>query len=372
MQQINPSYQPIRMIISGGGTGGHLFPAIAIAQKVMELSPESEVRFVGALGKLEMEKVPKYGFQITGLNIAGLQRKNMLKNLSLPFKIISSLAKARGIVKTFKPHIAVGVGGYASGPLLWAAEKKKVPTLLQEQNSFPGITNKLLAPKAKKICVAFSGMEKFFQKEKLVITGNPIRENLVASGKTEACQALGLDPSKPTILSIGGSLGAGTINKALEAGLPQFVNADVNLIWQTGKYYISGIEERVGTQPDNIKISAFIEDMGQAYSAADLVISRAGALSISEITALKKPSLLVPSPNVAEDHQTKNAMALVNEKAALLVKDADAGNDLVSTALELVSNQEKLSELSDNANKMAKHEAALHIANEIFKLAHGE
>ncbi|MCB0738412.1 MAG: undecaprenyldiphospho-muramoylpentapeptide beta-N-acetylglucosaminyltransferase [Bacteroidetes bacterium] len=363
-------YKPIKMIISGGGTGGHLFPAIAIAQKVMELSPESEVMFVGALGKIEMEKVPQYGYPIEGLNIAGIQRSNMLKNLSLPGKILGSIRKSKRIVKQFKPNIAVGVGGYASGPLLWVAERKGIPTLLQEQNSYPGITNKLLAGKAHKICVAFPGMEKFFKAKKLVLTGNPVRENLKPQSQAEALEKLGLDPNKKTILSIGGSLGARTINNAIEQRIDEIKAANVNFIWQTGKYYVAGIKERVTNVPDNIKISAFIDDMSTAYAAADLVISRAGALSISEITYLSKPSILVPSPNVAEDHQTKNAMVLVNEQAAKMVKDVDAVESLIPTALELLNDQVELNKLSEKANGLAKRNAAQEIAEEIFKAAH--
>lgn len=365
----NQTYPTIRMVISGGGTGGHLFPAIAIAQKVKELSPDSEVLFVGAEGKIEMEKVPKYGYKIEGLWISGFHRGQLLRNVNLPFKVISSLLKARRIVKSFKPQIAVGVGGYASGPLLFMAGKSGVPTLLQEQNSYPGVTNKLLAGKAKKICVAFPGMEKFFDKNKLVETGNPVRTNIKRISKAEASEELGFDANKPTILVIGGSLGARSINNALEANLKMLKQSDVQVLWQCGKIYIDGLKERIGKElPSNILLTDFINDMDVAYGAADLVVSRAGALSISEITYLAKPSIMVPSPNVAEDHQTKNAMVLSNSQAAQLVLDKDAKETLIPTMLDLVKQPSELQTMASHAEKLAKPDAALHIVNEIFSL----
>lgn len=366
------TYRPIKMIISGGGTGGHLFPAIAIAQKVKELSPESEVHFVGANGKIEMEKVPQYGFSIDGLWITGFHRGQLARNANLPFKVASSILKARQLVRKFKPDIAVGVGGYASGPLLWVAGKRGVPTLLQEQNSYPGITNKLLAPKASKICVAFPGMEKYFQASKLVETGNPIRKNIQSIDKTTARDQLGLDPNKKTLLVIGGSLGARALNEAMAKHLQALKNASVQVLWQTGKLYYEELTSRLSEQlNDDIKLTAFIDDMNLAYGCADLVVSRAGALSISEITFLGKPSILVPSPNVAEDHQTKNARVLVAHGAAVMVKDGEALDLMVATALELMSNQEALETMQAKSLELAKPNAAQHIAEEIFRIANG-
>jgi len=357
------------MAISGGGTGGHLFPAIAIAQKVKEMSPESEVLFVGAEGKMEMEKVPKYGFTIKGLWISGFNRQSMMKNISLPFKLISSLTKAMGIIRKFKPDIAIGVGGYASGPLLWAANRKGIPTMLQEQNSFPGITNKMLAPRAKKICVAFDGMDRFFAKDKLVKTGNPIRENIRLIEKTTARKKTGFDPNQKTILIVGGSLGARTLNEAMKAHLDALLQSGVQVLWQTGKLYYDQINAEIGERlTDKIKITAFIDDMDAAYGAADLVISRAGALSISELTYLGKACILVPSPNVAEDHQTKNAMALVETGAAILVNDKEAVQQLVPKALEVLQDESQIEQLEKQAKNLAMPNAAEHIAQEIFKL----
>lgn len=363
------TYPAIRMVISGGGTGGHLFPAIAIAQRVKELSPLSEVLFVGANGKIEMDKVPQYGFEIIGLWISGFYRGKMLRNLNLPFKVISSLMKSFGIVRKFKPQIAVGVGGYASGPLLFAAGKKGVPTLLQEQNSYPGITNKLLASQAKKICVAFPDMEKYFDKSKLVETGNPIRSNIKKLSKTEAAPKLGFDPNKPILLVIGGSLGARTINNSIEKNLDALIQSGVQMLWQCGKIYLESLKERIGKKlPTQIQLTDFINDMDVAYGSADLVISRAGALSISELTFLNKPSVLVPSPNVAEDHQTKNAQVLANNGAAELIKDVNAEVELIARSLKLVNEKEKLEQMSQKAAELAKPNAAGEIVNQIFEL----
>ncbi|MFY0674157.1 MAG: undecaprenyldiphospho-muramoylpentapeptide beta-N-acetylglucosaminyltransferase [Bacteroidia bacterium] len=357
------------MVISGGGTGGHLFPAIAIAQRVKELSPNSEVLFVGAKGKIEMDKVPQYGFDIKGLWISGFYRGQMLRNLNLPFKLISSLLKSFGIVRKFKPQIAVGVGGYASGALLFAAGRKGVPTLLQEQNSYPGVTNKLLASKAKKICVAFPGMEKYFEKNKLVETGNPIRSNIKKLSKESAAEQLGFAPKKPVILVIGGSLGARTINNAIEKNLDLLINSGVQMLWQCGKIYLDGLKERIGNKlPPQIQLTDFINDMDVAYGSADLVISRAGALSISELTFLNKPSVLVPSPNVAEDHQTKNAQVLAENGAAELIEDAKAEVALIPRSLELVKENDKLAQMSHKAAELAKPNAADEIAKQIFEL----
>ena len=364
------TYPPIRMIISGGGTGGHLFPAIAIAQKIMELNPESQIHFVGAKGKIEMEKVPKYGFNIDGLWISGFYRGHMLRNVSLPFKVISSLLKSKQLVRKFKPDVAVGVGGYASGPLLWIAGKSGVPTLLQEQNSYPGITNKLLASKASKICVAFPGMDKYFSRTKLVTTGNPIRQNIQKIEKSAARKQLQFDPSRKTLLIIGGSLGARSVNEAVAHNIQLLKDSGVQVLWQTGKLYFEELQERLKGQLDsNIHITAFIDDMNLAYGCADLVISRAGALSISEITYLGKASVMVPSPNVAEDHQTKNANVLVEHHAARLIKDKEALEKLIPETLDLLSNEEQLKTMEAKSTSLAKPDAATHIAEEIFKLA---
>jgi len=363
------TYPTIKMVISGGGTGGHLFPAIAIAQKVKELSPNSEILFVGALGKLEMEKVPQYGFAIKGLWISGFNRSAMLKNLNLPFKVISSLWNSFKIIRKFKPQIAVGVGGYASGPLLYAAGKKGIPTLLQEQNSFPGVTNKMLASRASKICVAFPGMEKYFDAHKLVETGNPIRANIKTISKNDAAKFFGLAAETRTILVIGGSLGARTLNNALEQNLDKLVESGYQIIWQCGKIYEKELVERIQNKlTKNIIVTAFIADMDAAYSLADLVISRSGALSISEITFLGKASIMVPSPNVAEDHQTKNAKVLVDYGAAKLITDKNAVSELVTTALDLLGNEAEIRKMEQKALELAKPNAAQLIANEIFNM----
>lgn len=361
--------KPIRLIISGGGTGGHIFPAIAIANAVKELSPDSEILFVGAEGKMEMEKVPAAGYKIVGLNIAGLQRKLTLKNLSFPFKLILSMLKARNIVGDFKPDVAVGVGGYASGPLLRTAASKGIPTLIQEQNSYPGITNKLLAKKAHKICVAYEGMEQFFPKEKIILTGNPVRQEVVKlEGKREeAITYFGLNSSKKTLLVIGGSLGARTINQSINTSLELFENANLQVIWQTGKTYFEEASEAVKNY-SSIKVFAFISKMDYAYAVADCVVSRAGALSVSELCLVKKASILVPSPNVSEDHQTKNAMALVNKSAAILIKDNEAVEKIGHEVINLIQNSTKRSQLENEIGKMAYKNSAELIAKEVLKL----
>jgi UDP-N-acetylglucosamine--N-acetylmuramyl-(pentapeptide) pyrophosphoryl-undecaprenol N-acetylglucosamine transferase len=361
--------QPPRIIISGGGTGGHIFPAIAIANAVKEKHPNAEILFVGAKGKMEMEKVPAAGYKIVGLTIAGLQRRLTLKNLSFPFKVIKSIWDAKKIVKEFKPDVAIGVGGYASGPLLRTAGSMNVPTLIQEQNSYPGITNKLLAKKAAKICVAYDNMDRFFPKEKIILTGNPVRKDIIElhASKEEALAFFGLKKNKPTILVIGGSLGARTINESILAYIKQYETQDVQVIWQTGKLFIDKAEEATKNST-HIKAQAFITRMDLAYTAADIIISRAGALSISELCLVKKPCILVPSPNVSEDHQTKNAMSLVNKLAAVLVKDNEAISNLGAKSLELINNKVLRDELSNNIAALGKPNAANDICEEVLKL----
>lgn len=360
-----------KIIISGGGTGGHIFPAIAIANALKAISPNCEILFVGANGRMEMEKVPAAGYQIEGLNISGMQRGSILKNLGLPFKIIASVRKSMQIIARFKPNVVVGVGGYASGPLLYAASLKGVPYLIQEQNSYAGITNRFLGKKAQKICVAFDGMETFFPGDKLIKTGNPVRKNIVdiAGRRFAGAELLKLDPLKKTILFTGGSLGAGTINKSIEKHLSAIIAKDVQIIWQTGKYYFAGIIQRLGPNPHpNVHILAFLNKMDLAYAAADVIIARAGAGTIAELCLVNKPVILVPSPNVAEDHQTKNALALVKHGAAILVKDALAEDTLVATTLQLLSDKEKSISLSQNIGKLAQAEADMVIAKEVLKL----
>lgn len=358
-----------RIIISGGGTGGHIYPAIAIANAIKVVHPNAEILFVGAEGRMEMQKVPAAGYSIIGLNIAGFQRELTLKNLSFPFKVIKSLFRAKQIVRDFKPDVAVGVGGYASGPLLWAAASLGVPTLIQEQNSYAGITNKLLAAKAKKICVAYSQMEKFFPANKLIFTGNPVRQDIinVQSKQAEAIAFFGLNPAKPIVLVIGGSLGARTLNESVEAGLEQWQTEDCQVLWQTGKWFHQRAVE-VAKNYNNIKVFEFINRMDWAYSVADIVVSRAGALSVSELCLVQKPAILVPSPNVAEDHQTKNAMALVEQNAALLVSDADARTKLLSQVFSLLKNNDLQQNLRHNIGTLAKPAAATEIAAEVLKL----
>lgn len=363
----------IRIIISGGGTGGHIFPAVSIANAIKEQHPEAEILFVGAEGRMEMQRVPAAGYQIIGLPVAGFDRKHLLKNISVLIKLMKSQIKARRIIKEFKPDAAVGVGGYASGPTLKVAGSMGIPTLIQEQNSYAGVTNKLLAKKACKICVAYEGMERFFDKEKIILTGNPVRQNLLNQqmSRKDAIRSFNLDPTKKTVLIVGGSLGARTINNCVLNGLDQIRQSGVQFIWQTGKFYINEAKEKVG-QAENypmLHTTDFITDMAAAYSAADLVISRAGAGSISEFCLLGKPVILVPSPNVAEDHQTKNALALVAKDAALYIKDAEASEKLLKTAIETVQQPETLKKLSTNIAKLAFKDSANTIAEEVWKLA---
>ena len=363
----------IRIIISGGGTGGHIFPAVSIANAIKEMRPEAEILFVGAEGRMEMHRVPAAGYQIKGLPVAGFDRKNLLKNIPVLIKLFKSQRLARKIVKDFRPHAAVGVGGYASGPTLKVAGSMGIPTLLQEQNSYAGVTNKLLAKQAKKICVAYEGMERFFDKEKIILTGNPVRQGLLRPtlGREEAVASFGLDPDKQTVLILGGSLGARTINQCLMNQLDKVRTSGVQFIWQTGKIYIDEARAavaRAGELP-MLHVTDFISDMATAYSAADLIISRAGAGSISEFCLLRKPVILVPSPNVAEDHQTKNALALVNKNAALYVKDAEADSILLDKAIEAVGQPELLNNLSKNIAELAFTDSANVIAKEVIQLA---
>lgn len=360
-----------RIIISGGGTGGHIFPAIAIAEAIKRAEPNAQFLFVGAKGRMEMERVPKAGYDIRGLWITGIQRSLSLKNLSFPFKLISSLWNARKIVKEFKPDLAIGVGGYASGPLLKVASGLNIPSVIQEQNSYPGITNKLLAKSVDKICVAYEGMDRWFPKEKIVLTGNPVREAVVnLSGKREAAaKYFNLSPDIPTLVVVGGSLGARTINESIEAGLPEIAGSGFQLIWQTGKLYAEQAMSAVAKLNDEKIITLpFIDRMDYAYAMANVLVSRAGAMSVSEICLVAKPAILVPSPNVAEDHQTKNARALADQNAAILVRDADARKDLVSQAIELLSSKQKQEELSNKASKMAFANASDKIASEVISL----
>lgn len=364
--------KPLKVILSGGGTGGHIFPAVAIANEIKKLVPHAEILFVGALGKMEMEKVPAAGYKIIGVPIAGFQRKFTLANLKLPFLIIQSLLKTRKIINDFKPDVVVGTGGYASGPLLKAATNKGVPALLQEQNSYAGITNKILSKKASKICVAYEGMENFFPADKIILTGNPVRQDLkdVKRLRNEALEYFKLDPTKKTILVIGGSLGARTINEAVGAGLQKLSDNNIQLIWQTGKGYIETAKQQTASFANkNIYALDFISRMDLAYAAADIVVSRAGASSVSELCNIGIPSILVPSPNVAEDHQTKNAMALVKKDAALLVTDAVAKEKLIDTAIDLINDTSKQVSLTNNISQMAFYNSANVIAHEVLKLA---
>lgn len=360
-----------KVIISGGGTGGHIFPAVAIANKIKQVYPGCEILFVGAEGKMEMEKVPKAGYKIVGLPIRGLQRKLTLANLAFPFKLWKSLRMAKKIIREFQPQIAIGVGGYASAATLRVASRLGVPTLIQEQNSYPGITNKWLAGRAKTICVAYEGLDRFFPVEKIVLTGNPVRMDMVAiDGKRDKAFAhFGLNPSKKTVLIIGGSLGAKTLNESFRNDLEKIIQADVQLIWQCGKIYLDSLKPLVEKyQSPLIYLSDFVYEMDLAYSAADVVVSRAGAISVSEVCLVGKPVILVPSPNVAEDHQTKNAMALVNKNAAILVKDIDAASQLTAKTLELLTDSTHRIELSKRIKELAIADAPERILKEIEKL----
>lgn len=372
-------YKPLRVIISGGGTGGHIFPAISIANKLKELNPATEILFVGAIGKMEMEKVPAAGYKIVGLPIVGMQRqlnlRNLVNDIQVPFRILKSIAMARKLIRQFKPDIAIGVGGYASAPLLWAATGMKVPALIQEQNGFAGLTNKLLGKRVQKICVAYEGMEKFFPADRIVMSGNPIRQEVstppTPEMKAEAMAFYGLDPAKKHLFIVGGSLGSGTLNRAMRKwiadGCPG--GADLEVIWQCGKYYKKGVDAFLADNPcPHVRLFDFIARMDLAYAAADAVVTRSGASTVSELCAMHKAAIFVPSPNVAEDHQTHNAMALVRHDAALIVKDAEAREKLLATAVELLADPDRIARLERNAGGMALTEAAEVICNEAYKL----
>ena len=364
----------LRVIISGGGTGGHIFPAVSIANAVKAMRPDAKILFVGALGRMEMQRVPAAGYEIIGLPICGFDRKNLLKNVKVLYKIWKSQHMAKKIIKDFRPQVAVGVGGYASGPTLNKAAAMGIPCLIQEQNSYAGVTNKLLAKKAEKICVAYEGMERFFPADKIILTGNPVRQALLDTTITreDAIRSFGLDPEKKTILLVGGSLGARTINESMLRHLDLIKESGLQFIWQTGKYYSAEINERLtGQDLPNMKVTDFITDMGAAYRAADLVISRAGASSISEFCLIGKPVILVPSTNVAEDHQTKNALALSTRDAAIYIKDAEAPDVLIQTAIDTVNDDTKLKSLSENVLKLALPDSANIIAKEVINLANG-
>ena len=363
----------LRIIISGGGTGGHIFPAISIANAIKELYPETDILFVGAEGRMEMQRVPAAGYPIKGLPVAGFNRKNLFNNIPVLFKLFKSQRMARQIIKEFNPHAAVGVGGYASGPTLKVAGSIGIPTLLQEQNSYAGVTNKLLAKQASKICVAYEGMERFFDKEKIMLTGNPVRQGLLnqSISREDAIRSFRLDPHKKTVLILGGSLGARSINQCMIENLSRIKECDVQFIWQTGKIYIEDALSAIAQAGElsMLHVTDFISDMATAYRASDLIISRAGAGSISEFCLLGKPVILVPSPNVAEDHQTKNALALVNKNAALYIKDEYAQEALLNKAIETVKQPDLLNDLSKNIIQLAFSDSANIIAKEVIKLA---
>lgn len=373
-------YKALRVIISGGGTGGHIFPAVSIGHKLKQLNPATEILFVGAEGKMEMEKVPADGFRIVGLPMVGMQRqlsaRNILSNLTVPFRVLDSIRRARNIVKEFKPDVVIGVGGYASAPLLWAATSMKIPAVIQEQNGFAGLTNKILSKRVQSICVAYDGMERFFPKEKIIKSGNPIREAVShpasAQMKADGVELYGLDPAKKHLFVVGGSLGSRTLNNAVEHwiqdGCPG--GEDVDIIWQCGKYYKKGVDAFMAEHPDltSVRPYDFIARMDLAYAAADVVISRSGASSVSELCAMGKATVFVPSPNVAEDHQTHNALALVRKEAAMLVKDEEALEELMPTAIGLLRNDERRSVLEKHAESLALRSAAQVICDEVYKL----
>ena len=375
-------YGKLKVIISGGGTGGHIFPALSIADKLKELNPETEILFVGAAGRMEMEKVPAAGYRIEGLPMAGLQRKLTLSNFALPFKVLKSISMAKGLIREFKPDIAIGVGGYASAPLLWAAGRLGVPTLIQEQNGYAGLTNKIVGKKAKSICVAYDGMERFFPADRIVFSGNPIRKEIVPATeemRKEAMEFYGLDPQKKHIFIVGGSLGSGTLNNAMKKWISDGCPGGdgIEIIWQCGKFYKPSVDAFMkeaeaaglgGAVLKQIQHSDFIKRMDLAYAAADVVISRSGASSVSELCAAHKATIFVPSPNVAEDHQTHNAMALVNKDAAVLVKDAEAVEKLLPAACALTENPERIAQLEKNIAVLAKTDAAMTIAEEVYRV----
>ena len=375
IDEVTSPQKELRVIISGGGTGGHIFPAVSIANAIKAQRPDAKILFVGAIGRMEMQRVPAAGYEIKGLPICGFDRKNLLKNIKVLYMIWKSQRMAKQIIREFKPQVAVGVGGYASGPTLNKAAAMGIPCLIQEQNSYAGVTNKLLAKKAEKICVAYEGMERFFPAEKIILTGNPVRQALLDAtiSREEAIKAQALDPAKKTILLVGGSLGARTINESVLQHLDLVRSSNVQFIWQTGKYYSAEIAKRLqGMEIPNLKVTDFITDMGAAYRAADLVISRAGASSISEFCLIGKPVILVPSPNVAEDHQTKNALALSTKDAAIYVKDSEAPSTLLELAVKTVNDEARLKSLSENILKLALPDSAKIIADEVIRLAEGK
>ncbi len=364
-------HQANRIIISGGGTGGHIFPAISIANALRKVEPGIEILFVGAEGRMEMEKIPAHGYPIIGLPVAGINRKNLLRNFGVLARLLKSLMKARRIIKDFKPDVAVGVGGYASGPVLRQAGRMGIPTLIQEQNSYAGVTNKLLAERASVICVAYDGMEKFFPSARIVRTGNPVRQNFdnLESLRKEALEYFRLDGHLPVILVLGGSLGAGSINNCLSGNIEVLRDCDCQWLWQTGKYYYENVKGLVSASfCENVSVHGFIDRMDLAYAAADIIVSRAGAGTISELCLVGKPAILVPSPNVAEDHQTKNASALADKEAAVLIPDSMVGKTLIVEAVKLVADREKRKRLSDNIRKLAERDADIRIAREVLKL----
>ena len=363
-----------RIIVSGGGTGGHIFPALSIADAIKRKYPAAKILFVGADNRMEMQRVPDAGYEIVGLPIAGFDRKNLLKNIKVLWLILKSQRMAKKIIKDFAPQVAVGVGGYASGPTLKMAASMNIPTLIQEQNSYAGVTNKILAKKAKVICVAYDGMERFFPHEKIKLTGNPVRKSLIdmRSNRSEALRGMGIEEGKKCVLIVGGSLGARSINESIVAQLELIkANSDIQFVWQTGKLYFEEMKLRVAAagKPENLTITDFVSNMADALSAADLVVSRAGAGSISEFALLGKAVILVPSPNVSEDHQTKNAMALVEKDAAIYVADANAKEELVAKAIETVRDESKIASLEENIEKMGRPNAAEEIAEEVMMLA---
>jgi UDP-N-acetylglucosamine--N-acetylmuramyl-(pentapeptide) pyrophosphoryl-undecaprenol N-acetylglucosamine transferase len=368
---MNQQSQNKNIIISGGGTGGHVFPAISIAHALRQADPDINILFVGALGKIEMEKVPAAGYEIIGLPVQGFRRKLSIKNFSVLINLWKSLRKARQIVRNFKPGLAIGVGGYASGPVLRVAAQRGIPTLLQEQNSYAGITNKLLAKSAKKICVAYDKMERYFPAEKIIFTGNPVRQNIIKSkvSKEQGCKTFGLSAEKPVLLVVGGSQGARTINNSLKKDLKKLIDHDIQMIWQCGKFYLKDLKNELKDQlPGHIKLFDFINEMDHAFAAADIIISRAGAGTISELCLIGKPVILVPSPNVAEDHQRKNAESLEKKNAAVMILDRNAEEKLVPAAIELIENEVKRNDLSKNILKMALPDSAKRIAEEALKL----
>jgi UDP-N-acetylglucosamine--N-acetylmuramyl-(pentapeptide) pyrophosphoryl-undecaprenol N-acetylglucosamine transferase len=361
--------EPYRIILSGGGTGGHIFPAIAIANEFKSRFADADILFVGAEGKMEMTRVPEAGYKIIGLTIAGFQRSFSLSNLLLPFKIVKSYLKAKSIVNTFKPHAVVGTGGYASSPVLMAATSKKIPSIIQEQNSYAGITNKQLSSRVQKVCVAYAGMEKYFPAQKIAFTGNPVRKDISVGNRDKATAFFGLQPDRKTLLVLGGSLGARTINESILANIDKLINPGIQVIWQVGKLYLNEFKQRTQSKDmSHVKLYDFLNQMDLAYAAADVVVSRSGALSISELCLVGKPCIFVPSPNVAEDHQTKNAKALVDVDAAMIVRDIEAREKLVEEALKLIADDSRCAQLSTNIKKLAKPNATKDIVNEIEKL----